>query len=185
MAFHAAERAVWDGQPSLGGVWVASPTVQDPARVILRNPANGKSVVGALFRREQIKPGPALQISADAAAALGIRAGKATPITVTALRGAEPATDDAIAETPKPGPAPAVTPPPVDAARVQIGIFSREANARRAADRLLEAGLAATVTPGQGPGQPHWSVTASGAGPAAALVTRIKGLGFADAYLLQ
>ena len=49
--FQVTEQALWDGRPSLGGVWVASPDATDPERVILRNPANGKFVIGALFRR--------------------------------------------------------------------------------------------------------------------------------------
>ncbi len=69
--FQVNDEALWDGRPSLGGVWVASPDAVDPERVILRNPANGKFVIGALFRRERDNPGPKLQISSDAAAALG------------------------------------------------------------------------------------------------------------------
>ena len=95
--FQVSDSALWDGRPSLGGVWVASPDAVDPERVILRNPSNGKFVIGALFRRERLNPGPALQISSDAAAALGILAGQPTEMNVTALRreeaGAAPAPD--------------------------------------------------------------------------------------------
>ena len=84
--FQANDDALWDGRPSLGGVWVASPEAVDPERVILRNPANGKFVIGALFKRERDNPGPSLQISSDAAAALGLLAGQPAKINVTALR---------------------------------------------------------------------------------------------------
>jgi cell division septation protein DedD len=84
--FQVSAEALWDGRPSLGGVWVASPDARDPERVILRNPANGKFVIGALFRRERDNPGPPLQISSDAADALGILAGQPAVIDVTALR---------------------------------------------------------------------------------------------------
>jgi cell division septation protein DedD len=84
--FQTEGQALWDGRPSLGGVWVASPDAKDPQRVIMRNPANGKFVIGALFRREAANPGPKLQISSDAADALGILAGEPVRITVTALR---------------------------------------------------------------------------------------------------
>jgi hypothetical protein len=84
--FQVSDAALWDGRPSLGGVWVASPDAVDPERVILRNPANGKFVIGALFRRERLNPGPTLQISSDAAAALGILAGQPSKLNVTALR---------------------------------------------------------------------------------------------------
>lgn len=84
--FNVTDSALWDGRPSLGGVWVASEKATDPERVILRNPANGKFVIGALFKREAFNPGPALQISSDAAAALGLVAGQPATISVTALR---------------------------------------------------------------------------------------------------
>ena len=84
--FAVTDMALWDGRPSLGGVWVASPDAVDPERVILRNTANGKFVIGALFRRERDNPGPSLQISSDAAAALGLLAGQPGKISVTALR---------------------------------------------------------------------------------------------------
>lgn len=84
--FQVTDTALWDGRPSLGGVWVASPDAVDPERVILRNPANGKFVIGALFRRERDNPGPTLQISSDAAEALGLLAGQPGEISVTALR---------------------------------------------------------------------------------------------------
>ena len=84
--FQVTDAALWDGRPSLGGVWVASPDATDPERVILRNPENGKFVIGALFRRERDNPGPKLQISSDAAAALGVLAGQPVTLNVTALR---------------------------------------------------------------------------------------------------
>ena len=84
--FQVTDAALWDGRPSLGGVWVASPDATDPERVILRNPENGKFVIGALFRRERDNPGPTLQISSDAASALGVLAGQPVSLNVTALR---------------------------------------------------------------------------------------------------
>lgn len=84
--FSATDQGLWDGRPSLGGVWVAHPDVTEPERVIIRNEANGKFVIGALFRKERDLPGPKLQISSDAAAALSILAGAPAPLNVTALR---------------------------------------------------------------------------------------------------
>jgi len=84
--FSATDQGLWDGRPSLGGVWVAHPDVSEPERVIIRNEANGKFVIGALFRKERDLPGPKLQISSDAAASLGILAGAPAPLNVTALR---------------------------------------------------------------------------------------------------
>jgi hypothetical protein len=84
--FETTDRALWDGRPSLGGVWVAHPDVQDPERVLIRNTANGETIVGALFRRERLNPGPEIQISSDAADALGALAGAPVELYVVALR---------------------------------------------------------------------------------------------------
>ena len=86
MSFQSPKHGLWDGRPSLGGVWVAHPDVTDPERVIIRNQANGKFVIGALFRRERDNPGPRLQVSSDAAAALEMLAGAPSTLNVTALR---------------------------------------------------------------------------------------------------
>jgi cell division septation protein DedD len=84
--FQVTEAGLWDGRPSLGGVWVAHPEVGEPERVIIRNTANGNFVIGALFRREREVPGPRLQVSSDAAGALGLLAGQPQRLEVTALR---------------------------------------------------------------------------------------------------
>lgn len=84
--FQVTGAALWDGRPSLGGVWVAYPGQVRPERVIIRDEANKKFVIGALFRRERNNPGPKIQLSSEAAAALGVLAGKPTVLNVTALR---------------------------------------------------------------------------------------------------
>lgn len=232
--FQTTDQSLWDGRPSLGGVWVASPDTKDPERVIIRNKANGKFVIGALFRREIENPGPKLQISSDAASALGILAGQPTEIIVTALRREEekvapdatkPILDSsetvetvsldpvpvataaldrvdgkpaAAAAAPsvqtapiaqaapaaKPAaPAPAPKPAANSAARtIQIGIFSVEANAKRATDTLKKAGLPGTIRREEAQGKALWSVTSTGD---AAALSKVKGLGFPDAYFLK
>lgn len=114
--FQATEAGLWDGRPSLGGVWVAHPDVKDPERVIVRNEQNGKFVIGALFRRERETPGPRLQISSDAAAALGMLAGQPTNLNVVALRREEVA-EDPVA-TPAPAPTSLAAPAEVDAGAI-------------------------------------------------------------------
>lgn len=89
--FRATEKGLWDGRPSLGGVWIALSGVNSPRRVLIRNTENGKSIVGALFRRERENPGPRIQISSDAAEKLGILAGQPTELHVVALTREEPA----------------------------------------------------------------------------------------------
>lgn len=84
--FNLTGQGLWDGRPSLGGVWVAHASVKDPERVLIRNARNGKTVVGALFRRERENPGPSLQVSSDAADALGMLAGQPVELSVVALK---------------------------------------------------------------------------------------------------
>lgn len=98
--FQVTESGLWDGRPSLGGVWVAHPDVKEPERVIIRNNKNSKFVIGALFRRERETPGPRIQVSSDAAEALGMLAGAPSELNVTALRREEtPAEDPSAAPT--------------------------------------------------------------------------------------
>ena len=248
--FQTEDKALWDGRPSLGGVWVASADAKDPERVILRNPANGKFVIGGLFRREEALPGPKLQLSSDAAEALGLLAGEPATISVTALRReeapvAEPtaeaplldtnteampiegdvvttaaaAIDAAAPETAEPKTAEPETaepetaepakvagaeaPPTKPAAdtgaealgadlpkttaaasgrTIQVGIFSVEANAKRAVDVLKAVGVQARSAKETSQGKDLWSVTTKG--DATTLAT-VKSAGFVDAYLLK
>ena len=85
-AFSFAGEALWDGRPSLGGVWVAHPDVEAPGRVLIRLPETGAEVTGAIFRRQGEAAGPPMQVSSDAASALGLVAGRPAALEVTALR---------------------------------------------------------------------------------------------------
>ncbi len=231
--FQATDMGLWDGRPSLGGVWVAHPDVADPERVIIRNTADGRFVIGALFRRQRDVPGPAFQVSSDAAAALGMIAGAPQQLNVTALRrekapaeenaapadaapaqaaaaapeveardldpvaGAEAAIEaaetgaepDALQPAPAAEPAPAPAPPrrtsPLDKPFVQVGIFSIEENARNTATALRQAGMVPTVFNQTSRGKRFWRVVvgpASTPGDRAAVLEKIRDIGFADAY---
>jgi cell division protein FtsN len=102
--FQASESGLWDGRPSLGGVWVAHPDVTEPERALIRNTANNKFVIGALFKPSVERSGPRFQVSSDAADALGMLAGQPVNLNVTALRREEVPTAPA---TPTPAAAPA------------------------------------------------------------------------------
>ena len=95
---------LWDGRPSLGGVWVAHPDVSTPERVVIRS-AGGGTVTGALFRRERASAGPPFQISSEAATALGIPPGTSAELEVVALR-----REARAVPTPAPAPDPSGTP---------------------------------------------------------------------------
>lgn len=224
--FQVTDNGLWDGRPSLGGVWVAHPDVVDPERVIIRNTENGKFVIGALFRREREQPGPALQVSSDTAAALGMLAGAPASLQVTALRreeapveapapisnfdeaaiagedvmtssldpiaNAEAAISAAEAEqattASPPAPAPqtaAVATSALTKPYIQIGIFSIQSNADRTAEILNGNGITTTILAQESQGRPFWRVVVGPAQSAAErsdLLTRVKGLGYSDAY---
>jgi rare lipoprotein A len=135
--FQATDSALWDGRPSLGGIWVASPEVENPERVVMFNPATGKTVTGALFKRERENPGPRLQLSSDAAEALGILAGAPTEIRVTALRKEEspeePVTEAAPADAAATDPA-AQPPNEGDAAAIASAALAAVEGDKKATD---------------------------------------------------
>lgn len=209
--FQVTDRGLWDGRPSLGGVWVAHPAVTDPERVIIRNQSNDTFVIGALFKKEAAIAGPKFQVSSDAAQALNMLAGAPVTLNVTALRKQEtpaapvatPAASDtakvaaaplataaasapAAADAPKPAPAPA--PKPASALSkpyVQLGIFSKEANAKRTADMMRNAGAVPTVRQQSTSGKTFYRVLigpASTADERKALLAKARGAGFSDAY---
>lgn len=206
--FAAQEAGLWDGRPSLGGVWVAHPDVTEPERVLIRNQVNGQSVVGALFRRERDIPGPRLQMSSDAAEALGVLAGAPVELNVVALRKEKvavptpepeiPQTDAAITETtldPIAGASAAIdSAEPVqsslpvsalDKPFVQVGIFSVEANADRVAQQMRGAGMASSVSAQESSSKEFWRVLVGPARTRAEhekLLAEIKAEGYSDAY---
>ena len=222
--FSTSESGLWDGRPSLGGVWAAHPDVNDPERVIIRNQSNGKFVIGALFRREREIPGPRIQVSSDAAEALGMIAGQPVALNITALRREEVAADAPaeadpaeqtqtdIAEAPlepiaaataaiaaaEATSAPAATettaqsevaPTPASTTLskpyVQIGIFSVQDNANRAASQMKEAGLPSLVRKTTSGEKTFWRVLVGPANSKAALkdmTDKVHSIGFTDAY---
>lgn len=138
--FSVTDTALWDGRPSLGGVWVAYPGVKDPERVIIRNPANDTFVLGALFRRERDNPGPKIQVSSDAAEALGLLAGQPSELSIVALRKKAVAPDEPAATDTEEEDVTAETLGPIAAAAAAID----EADA---AAEATPSGTAAAATP--------------------------------------
>ena len=203
-----SEAGLWDGRPSLGGIWVAHPDAKDPEKVIIRNPQNGKFVIGALFRREREFSGPSLQLSSDAADALGILAGQPTQVSVVALRRQSVPVEtpeavkaenqvieeslDPIQQTAEAAIAAADTPAPKPSSLrkpyLQIGIFGVEANARGAVSSMSAKGLSASMSKLTLNNKPFWRVIV---GPAAttagmsAMRKTVTAAGFADAYAVK
>lgn len=249
--FQKQDSGLWDGRPSLGGIWVAYPQLRTPERARIQNLDTGRSVTGALFRRERSQSGPRFQVSSEAAEALGLVAGAPARLSVVALR-RTPATGPAAttppaasiaaapaaalatttarqtppkgsaanpaagqtapaAADPKAEPAaaplenngqsrraraktpaaPSANPSPARGreAAVQVGIYGQEANALNARDKLVAAGLRATLTSSGTAERPLWSVTAEAAETASgaqaeALLRQVRAMGFRDAFLL-
>lgn len=95
--FAVTAQGLWDGRPSLGGLWVAHPDVGEPERVRIRDTTTGREARGALFRRPVEMPGPPFQLSSEAALELGILPGAPVMLEVIALRESEQLV---VAETP-------------------------------------------------------------------------------------
>lgn len=174
--FQLTDQGLWDGRPSLGGVWVAHPDVTDPERVIIRNTTNGQFVIGALFRRERENPGPSLQVSSDAAEALGMLAGAPAELNVTALRREEAAAPaeaapvaDFGAETAELAPAGEIAALPLDPATTDAAIavtpLDPIAGAAAAIDAADAAVADAAVDPLPAPDSPAPDATSTLSNP--------------------
>jgi len=160
--FNVTESAIWDGRPTFGGVWVAYAGEIQPERVRITNRANGETVIGALFRRERDTPGPSIQVSADAASALGMVAGTPVQLSVTALR-REAVETPAPAETPAATPAatsPAESPAAPSEARPVARPATPAVPAAPAAAAIAESPLATTPAeaPAGAPSRPYVQV---------------------------
>jgi cell division septation protein DedD len=71
---------------------------------------------------------------------------------------------------------------------IQVAGFGTEANAKAAADRLIAGGVSALVTRTPSGGTVVWRVLAgpvNSAAEQAAVLEKVKGLGFNDAYLVR
>lgn len=135
--FQATEAGLWDGRPSLGGVWVAHPDVTEPERALIRNTSNGKFVIGALFKPSLERSGPRFQVSSDAAEALSMLAGQPQTLNVTALR-----REQVKSEAPDPAPATTAEEMPAPEA-VETATLDPVGNAAAALDEV-EAEAAGT-----------------------------------------
>ena len=191
--FDIRAAGLWDGAPTLGGIWVAHPDLKDPIRVVIRNLATQKFVIGSLFRNDPKPAAPAIRISSDAARALGIKADDAVQLSVTALsRVSSAATTPNAAKTISGKPVPVKTPhsstSPLAKPYLQLGMFKIKANAMSAANSLDSAGTASVVKPYTHKGETLWRVLI---GPAQTVEKRkillalIRSKGFSDAYAVS
>ncbi len=139
--FDAQGLTIWDGARTLQGVWVAHPLATRARRVRVVNIATGKTVEGAMFRRDPALSGPSILVSSDTANGLGLKPGAPTQLRIVALR--DP---DAIASTPV-----TATPTQIETASVETAALPAPTSAPAAAPTFEPAPTPAnnntTLTP--------------------------------------
>ena len=178
---------IWDGNQTLGGNWISHPGVASPEKVLIKNIANGKSIVGAVFQQtKKTKTGSAL-ISSDAAKALNIAQNEKTKVQIVAVRAPESSDPPrVISESKKANNAPLeiIASKPF----IQVGIFGVQNNAKKTKDQMLNLNLPVNILDFQIKEKPYWRVVV---GPASTSDSRknmlkaIKSAGFTDAYYVS
>ena len=193
--FNAEGLAYWEGQSSLGGVWITHPKVDQATRVLIKDKYGGKSVIGAIFNRSGDDNEKRMLLSSEAAASLGVEANENRIITVTALRALKTVesiknkSDAKNAETKivsvqnSGSENIALTKP-----YIQVGIFSIEQNARNTAEVMHQLNIQPTVKEQTSRNKTFWRVIV---GPAvdmnerSTLLQKVKAVGFGDAYAVS
>ena len=193
--FNAEGLAYWDGQSSLGGVWITHPNVDQATRVLIKDKYGGKSVIGAIFNRSGDDNEKRMLLSSEAAASLGVEANENRIITVTALRALKTVksiknkSNVKSAKTKVPslqnsgGENIALSKP-----YIQVGIFSIEQNARNTAEVMHQLNIQPTVKEQTSRNKTFWRVIV---GPAvdmnerSTLLQKVKAVGFGDAYAVS
>lgn len=201
--FNAEGLAFWDGQSSLGGVWISQPGIEQPTRVIIKDKYNGKSVIGAIFNRSGNPEETRMLLSSEAAESLGIATNENRIVSVTALRALKTVNSDKkksekqVANT---DPAALENVGSVDSSYqnsesislakpfIQVGIFSVEQNARNTAEVMHQLKIKPSVKKQSSQDKTFWRVIV---GPAATanerstLLQKVKAVGFGDAYAVS
>ena len=177
----------WDGEQTLGGNWIAYPDVDSPERVLIKNIANGKSIVGAIFQQtKKIKSGSA-QISSDAAKSLKINKNEQTKVQIIAVKKTTNAASRKKVDEPTTTKKTEID-TKLSKPFIQVGIFGIQDNAANTKGQMLQLNLPVNIFEFQIKGKPYWRVVA---GPANTLDGRSKMLklvrsaGFTDAYFVS
>ena len=198
--FNAEGLAYWDGQSSLGGVWITHPNIDQPTRVLIKDKYGNSSVIGAIFNRSSDINEKRMLLSSEAAASLGVKKNENRIITVTALRALKTiessknitesdniktgATSDKTVETESMNSQNASA---IDLAKpyIQVGIFSIEQNARNTAEVMHQLNIKPTVKKQTSRNKSFWRVIVGPAGninERSTLLQKVKAVGFGDAY---
>ncbi len=177
----------WDGKQTLGGNWISHPDVDSPERVLIRNIANGKSIVGAIFQQsKKIKSGSA-QISSDAAKSLKIDKNEQTKVQIIAIKKTKSTASSKKVDEPTQAERVKLD-TKVAKPFIQVGIFGIQENAVNTKDRMLQLSLPVNIVDLQIKGKPYWRIVA---GPATTSENRnkmlklVRSAGFTDAYFVS
>ena len=193
--FNAEGLAYWDGQSSLGGVWITHPNINQATRVIIKDKYGGKSVIGAIFNRSGEDNEKRMLLSSEAAASLGVEANENRIITVTALRALKTvksiknksdvkSAESKVVSLQNSGSENIALSKPY----IQVGIFSIEQNARNTAEVMHQLNIQPTVKEQTSRNKTFWRVIV---GPAvdinerSTLLQKVKAVGFGDAYAVS
>jgi rare lipoprotein A len=193
--FNAEGLAYWDGQSSLGGVWITHPNVDQATRVLIKDKYGGKSVIGAIFNRSGDENEKRMLLSSEAAASLGVEANENRIITVTALRALKTvksiknksdvkSAESKVVSLQNSGSENIALSKPY----IQVGIFSIEQNARNTAEVMHQLNIQPTVKEQTSRNKTFWRVIV---GPAvdmnerSTLLQKVKAVGFGDAYAVS
>ena len=193
--FNAEGLAYWDGQSSLGGVWITHPNVDQATRVLIKDKYGGKSVIGAIFNRSVDDSEKRMLLSSEAAASLGVEANENRIITVTALRALKTvksiknksdvkSAESKVVSLQNSGSENIALRKPY----IQVGIFSIEQNARNTAEVMNQLNIQPTVKEQTSRNKTFWRVIV---GPAvdinerSTLLQKVKAVGFGDAYAVS
>ncbi|MFT6226538.1 MAG: hypothetical protein ACJARE_000932 [Paracoccaceae bacterium] len=144
--FFAEAQTLWDGLPSMGGVWAAHPGIGRAMVVEAVNLDTGRSMRLPALRLNQRPGRPVIQLSAEAALALGMAPGRLTMVRLTGLR-AKPA-------SPAPGAVETfviAAPAPAPAIRPDIAATAATGVAPPADAPPRDAGTLAALSPGNAP----------------------------------
>ena len=177
----------WDGEPTLGGNWISHPDVDSPERVLIKNIANGKSVVGAIFQQTKKTNSGSSIISSDAAKALNIVKNEQTKVQIIAVT--ETNNTASSKKVDDPAPAKQTTKgTKILKPFIQVGIFGVQENASNTKKQMLQLNLPVNIFELQIKGKPYWRVVA---GPANTSDSRnkilevVRSAGFTDAYFVD
>ena len=177
----------WDGEQTLGGNWISHPDVDSPERVLIKNIANGKSIVGAIFQQTKKLNTGSAKISSDAAKSLNISKNEKTEVKIIAIKEAKSTASTRTVDEPMPAKQNTEDTKP-SKPFIQVGIFGIQSNATNTKDRMLQLNLPVNIFEFQIKGKPYWRVVAGPANTSDSrnkMLKAVRSAGFTDAYFVS